>query len=262
MLIEPIVSLVKYRELIREMAIRDARQINRGSALGSAWLVLRPLIQTLAYVIIVTFVFRSRPSGSDSSFDYALYVLCGMIPWQIIIHSLTASPSLVRNHADLVKQIVYPLETLPLRSLIVGSFASATTLALYLVLAGATGRLEWSILLLPIPIVMLIAFMVGVSWVFMIAGAIVMDFREIVGASLNVLIFVTPVLIAPSMVSPTVWDFVLLNPLTHVVICFRDVFECQFHLVSWTVFGGMTLLAMTFGAWLLTFFRLRLAEYL
>jgi lipopolysaccharide transport system permease protein len=261
-LIEPIVSLVKYRELIREMAIRDAREINRGSALGSTWLVLRPLIQTLAYVIIVTFVFRSRPNGSDSAFDYMLYVLCGMIPWQIVIHTLTASPSLIRNHADLVKQIVYPMETLPLRSLIVGSFSSLTTLGLYLVLAGATGRLEWSILLLPIPTVMLIILMVGVSWVFMILGAVAMDFREIVGASLNVLIFVTPVLIARTMVSPTVWTVVLLNPLTHVVVCFRDVFACQCHPLSWLIFGSMAILAIIIGAWMLTFFRLRVVEYL
>ena len=53
-----------------------------------------------------------------------------------------------------------------------------------------------------------------------------------------------------------------MNPLTHVVICFRDVFGCEFHFVSWFVFAGMALSAMAIGAWLLTFFRLRVAEYL
>ncbi len=54
-----ILSFFQNRELIAEMAKRDLKMINKGAFLGYIWLILSPLIQTAAYVIIVSFVFRS-----------------------------------------------------------------------------------------------------------------------------------------------------------------------------------------------------------
>lgn len=260
--IAPIVTLIRQSELIREMAIRDAKEINQGSALGGTWLVLRPLIQTAAYVVIVSCVFQSRLSADSGPFDYAIYVLCGMVPWQLAVHVMATAPSLLRNHAQIVKQIVYPIETLPLRSILVGSMASLVTLVVYIVLAIATGQLHWTILLLPIPVLMLITLLVGIAWIMMILGAVMADLREIVGAALNVMIFVTPVLISPAMVRPEVWAGIRWNPLTHVVICFRDVFAGEIHADSWCIFALLTLLSITAGSQLISRLRLRIVDYL
>ena len=262
MLLEPIVALLKNRELIREMAIRDAKGINKGSALGNAWLLLRPLIQTTAYVVIVSYVFQSRLTPDSGTFDYAMYVLGGMVSWQVLVQTLVTAPSLVRNHAQLVKQVVYPIETLPLRNLVVGSFSSLVSFTVYLMLAGWSGALHWSILLAPIPVALLVLFIIGLSWIFMVAGAFFQDFREIIGASMNLLIFMSPVIVSPSMVHPTIWTIILCNPLSHIIICFRDVFSSQFHAGSWIAFALMTILVLLIGAALLNQYRLRMNDYL
>jgi lipopolysaccharide transport system permease protein len=260
--IAPIVTLLRQSELIREMAIRDAKEINQGSALGGSWLVLRPLMQTAAYVVIVSFVFQSRLSADSGHLDYAMYVLSGMVPWQLAVHVMAVAPSLLRNHASIVKQIVYPIETLPLRGILVGSMASLVTLLVYVVLAIATGQLHWTIILLPIPVLMLVTLLIGIAWIMMILGAVVADLREIVGAALNVLIFVTPVLISSTMVRPEVWAWIRMNPLTHVVICFRDVFSGEIHPISWWIFSLVTLVSITTGSCLISRLRLRIVDYL
>jgi lipopolysaccharide transport system permease protein len=261
-LLKPLLGLIRHHELIREMAIRDAKGVNKGSALGNGWLVLRPLIQTVAYVIIVSFVFQSRLSPDAKIFDYAMFVLCGMVPWQMLVQALVTAPSLVRSHADLVKQVVYPIETLPLRNLVVGSFSSLVSLSVYFVLATFTGGLHWSILLLPIPFVLLSLFVVGLSWILMVLGAFFQDFREIIGASMNLLIFMSPVVIAESMVSDRVWFFIQMNPLSHIVICFRDTFNGELHWMSWLAFCAMTAVLLAIGSGLLNRYRLRINDYI
>ena len=261
-LLHPLVGLVRNRELIREMAIRDAIGVNKGTVLGNAWLLLRPLIQTTAYVFIVTYVFRSRLHANAGPFDYCLYVLAGMVPWQLMVQTLVTAPALVRQHAALVKQVVYPVETLPLRSVVVGCFSSLVSLIVYLVIAAATNRLEWSLLLLPIPLLLLVLFLVGTCWILMVAGVFVQDFREVIGASMNLLIFLTPVIASREMVGPRVWNYILFNPLTHVILCFRDVYTGQFHMHSWLCFGGMTALVVLVGASLVHRSRLRMNDFL
>ena len=262
MLLQPIVGLIRNRELIREMAVCDAMGINKGTVLGNVWLLLRPLIQTTAYVVIVSFVFQSRLGADSGPFDYALFVLSGMVPWQLTVQTIVTAPSLVRNHAELVKQVVYPVETLPLRNIVVGSFSSLVSLSVYTVIAAAIGELNWTILLIPIPLVMLILFLIGISWIFMVVGAFIQDFREVIGASMNLLIFLSPVIVCQSMVSPRMWGYILCNPLSHVVLCFRDVYEGRIHPLSWCLFLAMTCFVVLLGGWMVNKSRLRMNDYL
>jgi lipopolysaccharide transport system permease protein len=262
MSLQPLWGLIANRELVREMAIRDAKEINKGSILGNAWLVLRPLIQTAAYVVIVSFVFQARLGPDSGPLDYALYVLCGMVPWQLIVQSLVAAPSLVRIHAQLVKQTVYPVETLPMRTLVASSFSSLVSLCVFLVLAAATGELRWTVILAPIPLTLLVLFLVGSSWALMVAGVYLQDFREVIGATMNLLILLSPVVVSPQMVSPQVWTCILSNPLSHIIICFRDVCSAEFHLMSWSINLAMTSAALLLGAAVLSRARVRMNDYL
>ena len=73
-------------------------------------------------------------------------------------------------------------------------------LAIYFVLALSTGQAVWSWVLLPIPAAVLVVFVLGTSWVFMIAGVLVKDLREIVALFLNLLVYLSPVVASESMI--------------------------------------------------------------
>jgi lipopolysaccharide transport system permease protein len=257
-----LLSPIRNRELVVEMAKRELRGAGRGAVLGSLWLVLSPLIQTLAYVVIVSFVFAVRGAESGQRFDYALYVLTGMVAWHVMTRSIQEATSLIRERMDLVKQVIYPIETLPLTTILVCSAGSLVALALYVMLGAYAGTLQPSLVLLPLPALMLLLFLLGVCWIFSIAGALLKDLREITTILLSLLVYVSPVVLKEEMVSERLWSVVMLNPLAHVVTCFRDVFYGEMHPTSWLAFAVMAVLAFGAGAWVITRTKTMINEYI
>jgi len=256
-------SLVANWHFALAMSARDLKTINRGSLLGVGWLVLSPLVQVTAYVLIVSYIFGARLSPEAGPFDYALYVLSGLIPWQMVQRSLIEATSLVRGRMEILKQVIYPVETLPVTALLTSLPAPAVGVTLYLALAAASGKLAFSMLALPLVLLLLAMFQVGCSWVLMVAGVVFKDLREALVMLLGLLVYFSPVLVSENIVGPTIWELILvLNPLSHIVIAFRDVLQGSLHPASWLAFVTMALLMFWAGAWTVNRTKVYINEYL
>jgi lipopolysaccharide transport system permease protein len=244
------------------MAERELRGMTKGLYLGMAWLVLTPFIKVAAYVIIVTFVFGDRLDPSLGVANYAIYVLSGVIPWQLMVHALETAPALVRDRQDLVKQVIYPLETLPVTGILVGAIGPLVGLVTLAALSLVSGAVGWSWLLLPLPVALLLALCLGMAWAFAIVGVVFKDLREIVSVVLGLMVYLSPVLLREDLVGSRVWQFVLWNPLSHVIISFRDIFAGQFHAASWVVFALMSGAALLLGGLIMARTKLLINEYI
>jgi lipopolysaccharide transport system permease protein len=255
-------SIITNRVLIWEMTKKDLKGLNQGAMLGYLWVFINPLIHTGIYVIVVSYVFKTRLNPSAGPLDYAIYVLGGMIPWQIITKSLQDAPSVIRTRIELVKQVIYPIETLPFSNLIVGSFGSLISLVIFLGLCLISGNVHWTLILLPAPVILLVLFLMGVSWLFSIVGIILKDLREMVTVFLSLIIYLSPVVVNENIVSPKLWSYIMLNPLAHIIVCFRDVYNSTFHLTSWIVFLVLTIISLLLGGWMITKFKIKINEYI
>jgi lipopolysaccharide transport system permease protein len=255
-------SLIANWPFARAMAARDLKGLNKGAVLGYAWLILRPLIQVAAYVVIVSYVFGARLGPTAGPLDYALYVLSGLVAWQAVQRTLEEAPSLIRDRMEILKQVIYPVETLPLTTMLASALGPCVALIVYLVLALASGQLPVTALLLPAPIALLVLLMLGLSYLFMIAGVLLKDLREVVSVLLGLMIYFSPVLASKEMVGERIWALMMLNPLAHVVICFRDVLRAEFHATSWIVFALFTSITFAIGAALINRTKLTINEYL
>jgi ABC-type polysaccharide/polyol phosphate export permease len=255
-------SVIDNRALVWEMALRDLRGATRGTIVGHAWLIVSPLLQTVGYVLIVTWVFRVRLEANSGPFDYALYVLAGMAPWQFVSRSLQESSTLIRDRMELVKQVVYPIETLPATSIVVNSIGPLLTLVVFLALAVVAGKAAWTWLLLPVPMLLTACLVLGVSWLFSIVGVVLKDLREVLAVVFALLIFASPVILSEAMTGERLWTVVMLNPLSHIVICFRDVLEARFHPVSWLVLASMCLAMLALGSWVMRRTKVLINEYI
>lgn len=244
------------------MTLRDLRGMNKGASLGWLWLFINPLVQVTAYVAIVSFVFKVRLASDSGPFGYALYVLSGMIPWQMMTKAIQESPSLIRERMDLVKQVIYPIETLALNSLLISFVGSLVALCIFLVLSLLNGSGHWTYFFFPLPLFLLIIFVLGVSWIFSIVGVLIKDLQEIVRVVLVLAIYFSPVIISESMVGNKIWHYILWNPLSHIIICFRDIFNADFHLWSWVIFGGMSFFVFLMGGWVITRTKVLINEYI
>jgi lipopolysaccharide transport system permease protein len=244
------------------MAAREMKGSTKGSVFGLGWVVVRPFIQVAVYVVIVTYVFGARLNPTAGPYDYALFVLSGLFGWQILQRGLEESTSLIRDRMDILKQVVYPIETLPVSTFLSAAIAPAIVLLVYLVLATIGSKLSWSMVLLPVPLALLLLLILGLSWTFMVIGVILKDLREIISVLLGLTIYLSPVLISETMVSPRIWSLILLNPISHVIIAFRDVFEGTFHSVSWVVFAIGAVVAVVVGSAVITRARVTINEYI
>jgi lipopolysaccharide transport system permease protein len=255
-------SLVEKWPFTLAMASREMKGLNKGALLGMGWLVLRPFIQVAAYVTIVSFVFGARLGPASSPFDYALHVLAGLFGWHMLQRGLEDSTSLIRDRMEILKQIAYPIETLPVTAFLTSAIGPAVLLGVYIILAGVSGKLELSILLLPVPMALLFVMLLGLSWFFMVIGAVLKDLREVVSVLMALLIYLSPVLLSESMVPPPVWRLILLNPLSHVVLAFRDVLQGGFHPTSWAIFAALSFSALAVGSFVVTRAKVRINEYI
>lgn len=253
-------SLATNWSFAKAMAAREMKGLYQGAVLGLAWLVIRPLVQVLAYILIVSYVFGVRIGPAAGPVDYAIHVLSGLFAWQAVQRSLEEAPSLVRDRIEILKQVIYPIETLPITAMLSSGVGPAIVLVAYVALAAATGQLAWTIVLLPIPLALLALFILGASWVLMVVGAVLKDLREMISVVLGLLVYFSPVLLTKEMVGERLWSLVLLNPLAHIVIAFRDVLTGTFHPTSWTIFAASAAAALLLGGWLVQRTKLAINE--
>ena len=71
------------------------------------------MVMIAIFTIIFAGIFKAKFGASSSQWDYALYLFCGLLPWNAFQESVQLSSSTIVARANLVKRVVFPLETLP-----------------------------------------------------------------------------------------------------------------------------------------------------
>ncbi len=107
----------RYFPLIWELAKREVAERYVGQVLGVVWAIGHPLISMAVYIFVFSYVFRVR-IGADRRlpFDYTTYLLSGLVPWLTFTDILSRACSVITANAGLVKQILFPVEILPIKT--------------------------------------------------------------------------------------------------------------------------------------------------
>jgi lipopolysaccharide transport system permease protein len=182
-----------YAYLFEQMVRRELRQKYQGSALGVVWYLVNPLVLMGAYALMFSYVLRF-----DAIEDYPLFLLVGITVWVFFSQSLLAAAVSLIDQAALVRKVRFPRETVP-----------AATVAVQLVIFGALfvllvpvtvavrGSLGPELLLLPVLVVLLAAFVFGLALAVAVLHAYFRDVAPILGAALLPWFFVTPIFFRP-----------------------------------------------------------------
>src|SRR4051812_36828201 len=93
------------------LVLRDLQARSRQAYLGYLWLFVQPLLVTGAFSFLVQ---RILGRGDQSDVPYPLFLLAGLIPWQFFANSLTDSTESLVKNVDLVRQVYFPREFLPI----------------------------------------------------------------------------------------------------------------------------------------------------
>ena len=211
-----------YRYLFEQMVRRELRQKYRGSALGVLWYVINPLVLMGAYYLMFGVIFDAA-----SEPDYPLFLLVGLIVWIFFSQAvLSAAPSLLDQGA-LVRKARFPRETIPASVVTVHSVTFVALLALLLPITLAIrGTLDVALLMLPLILVCLFAFVLGFALAVSVLHAYFRDVAPILSAALLPWFFVSPIFFRPeSITHQPEARFVLewVNPIAPFIGAVRDV---------------------------------------
>ena len=235
-----ITLLTKHLYLTIEMAKQEIFGRFAGQIFGGLWAIGHPLFLMLLYIFIFVGVFKQKLGGTiEMPRDFTTYLLAGLIPWLAVQESMSKSVSVIISHANLVKQVVFPIEVLPVKSVIAATFTQLVALSMLLCYSiVASKSVPWTYGLLPIVLLMQIMMMVGIAYVLASVGTYFRDLKDVVQIFSTAGVFVIPAFYLPSQVPEIFRPLLYLNPFSHMVWVYQDVlyFGRIEHSSSWAIF--------------------------
>src|SRR5262245_4238602 len=251
-------QLFRYRGLISSLVARELKARYRGSVLGFFWSFINPLLLLAIYSFIFTTIMPNRAEGLQ---PYALFLLCGILPWNWFSTSLNEAAGSLIAGGNLIKKVLFPAEVLPIVAV------SANMMHFFLALPIVVGVLlayrhlpdPAGLLWFPVVVLIQLVFTTGLA---LALAALTVHFRDIRDILTNVLMlwfFTTPIIYFYDQVEvrPYKWLFNL-NPFTHLAISYQEIlfFNGPFGHWKWLMMlGVVALLVFAAGYWL--FDRLR-----
>jgi len=237
--------------LIFELTKREIFDRYAGQVFGVFWSLVHPLIITLLYIFVFGFVFQTRIGGTlDLPLDYTAYMLAGLIPWLVFQEVLGKSSTLIVSNANVVKQVIFPIEVLPIKNVMASLVTEAVFFGLLVIYVLFTGHaLPWTYVLIPILVLFQVFAMVGISFLFSSAGVYFRDLKDFVQLFLSVAFFILPILYLPESIPASVRPILYINPISYMIWVYQDAlyFGSFMHPWAWVVFGLGSLIIFVFG---------------
>ena len=248
-------DLWRYRELFHVLAWRDVTIRYKQTAIGVAWAVIRPLLATIIFSLLMG---RVAKLPSDGGAPYPLMVFAGMLPWTFFAQALSdASNSLVTNN-NLVSKVYFPRMIVPTATIVAAMVDFAIGLV---ILAGMMLWFrfapDWRILLLPLFGAMASLAALGPSLWIASVNVRYRDFRYVIPFIVQFGLYVSPVGYSSAVV-PARWRLLFsLNPMVGVIDGFRWCILGGRAAIYWPGFGlGLAVIALALWLGVTQFRRL------
>ncbi len=210
------------REVLLNLVRKELKVKYASSVLGAVWSLLNPI------VFLAVFTFVTRITGNSLP-HYPVYLLSGLLAWNLFSISLTTGARSVIDNANLVKKVSFPREILPLSAVGVAlvDYVLQTGVLLLFMVVTAYGFRWPEIALLPLAFLTLLVFTAAMTFWMAAVNVRYRDVQHLLNVALLVWFWVTPVVYAISLVQKhlegrtflgiNLFTLYLLNPLTPIV---------------------------------------------
>jgi ABC-type polysaccharide/polyol phosphate export permease len=231
-------ELYRARELVLNLIRRELKGNYRGTAFGQLWSLVNPLTVMAVYTVVFSLILRVQPAPGDPSGlkVYALWLLCGLLPWTFFTGVVNGGMRTLIGNGDLIQKVAFPRSALIVSnsiSLFVTWCIEMSVLVAALLIAGAD-------VLIWLPFVLLLMasfwlFATGLAMMLSIANVHFRDTEHFVGVLLQVWFYLTPILYPISFVeaksqqygpivgSVSILDVYELNPMAQFATAFRSL---------------------------------------
>lgn len=212
--------LFDYRRTLYAITAADIAKRYSGSAFGKLWIFLQPALLLSIYLFVYMVVFNVRFPGY-SDFDYALYVFAGLIPYIGLSEGITSGCVAIKQNIHLVRNVMLPIELLPVKAVVATAVAQGVSLVILLGLAALAGSTGINVLLLPVIWLLQLAFTTGIVWVLSVLAVALPDVGYFTNLGMLLLLFISPIGFRPDMVPARFEFMVYLNPVHYMIEAYR-----------------------------------------
>jgi len=230
-LFKQLLHLIRYRELIRNLVIRDLKVRYKNSVLGILWSLMNPLLMMIVFTVVFTVM---APLKLASVQSFPVFVLCALLPWNFFTSSVIGSTTSIVVNAPLIKKVYFPLEILPLSTVLANlvNFLIALIVLFGVIFIFQIPLTRW-LFYLPVVIFIQIIFTLGIGFFLATINVFYRDTQQIMDILMLAWFFVTPIFypirILPRSyelwgVTLNVWRLVpILNPMASLIETYRVI---------------------------------------
>jgi len=182
-------ELIQYRELVKNLVLRDLKARYKNSVLGFLWSLLNPLLTMLVFTVVFTLM---MPNNGIAKFP--VFLLCALLPWNFFQTSLSGCVESIVGNAALVKKVYFPREVLPLSTVLSNlvNFLLALLVLFVMLFAFRIPLTKWA-LWLPFIMATQVILTLGLGLLLATVNVFYRDMSVILGVILQAWFFLTPV---------------------------------------------------------------------
>lgn len=255
--LEELRELIRYRNLLFQLVRRDVVTRYKRSVLGIGWTMLNPL----GTMLILSIVF-SQAFGQGR--EYPVYILSGIVAWNFFAQTTHACMVNMVWGEGLLKRIYIPRTVFSVAAIGVGLVNMVFALVPILIVMLISGIApRWTWIFLPIPILFLAMFALGVGLIMSALAVYFADVAEMYSIITTAWMYLTPIIYPLEYLDkyPLLGEWLpRLNPMYHLVTLFRQpIYYGVIPELSTLLAAGAFALATLIGGWL--FFTSRADEF-
>ena len=236
---------IKARSILRDLVWKELQARYRNALMGFLWAFLQPLMMMLILTFVFGFIFRGRiqERGIHTEHSFAVFLLCGLVPWQFMSIALSCATNSLLESQDLIKKIYFPRELIPLAAilncLVNAIIGFVTLIGVFIVLEGIQ-NLGLGICWFPLIFAIQFIMVVGLGLLLSALNVRYRDVGYMLEVSLAFLFYATPIFYPLSKVMelsanyPWLYRLYMLNPMASLITAYRQAL-LENHMPEWSL---------------------------
>ncbi|MBF0537081.1 MAG: ABC transporter permease [Nitrospirae bacterium] len=215
-------KIVTNRHMLKCLVVRELKSRYADSLIGSSWAVIHPVATVATYTFVFSFVLKSRLGQHAGTGNFLLWLLSGILPWFFFSETMQRSLTILIENRTLITKSVFPSELLLLCNLLANLVKHGIMFIIVMsLIIVIDGRLPLMLFYLPLYVVLLSLFTIGLGWCLSAAYVYVRDVGQVLNVVIGLWFFYTPIVYEPSSIPEGLQPLLRINPLYHVVQGYR-----------------------------------------
>ncbi len=211
-------SVLVYKDALWNLVAKEIKVRYLGAVLGFAWSFGNPVLFTLTYYFVFTYIFPSTLP------HFALYIVVGFLHWTLFSLTISQSSETLTTNAGLIKKLNFPKIIIPYASFLVNLvFWLAGLAVFFLAYYWLGGHFSWALLAYPLVLVLYLMFIWGMGLLLAIAYVKFRDIKHITDVLIQILFWLTPIVYQVSQLPAQMRHIVQYNPIAVFVEAFHTI---------------------------------------